>query len=981
MVAYLLESRKKILEEKSELSNEKIEIFLKNGGLLNQFILRSQLDPGFYSFLCQKISHDKKILWLTKKCIQQLYFSMNDDLNKNIFCLSPDSPTIEGTEIAENNHGILFPDLNVESFSPDLQQQIQFLLKRYDIAQINEDPTEIQTIKSIIEEIRTNKGSLWKVFDTEGLYFETASSNRWKFFSLRYLFENLLRYDYFNFKAYPEDPFALGFLDFTFDSRTIFPMIVELGFDEDIKKARINGPSLAEDTKTIAFIIWFKDQSEEKRLEILNNLYPLKINPAIIDCNSELFKIENFFTDVKELIKVGCYALATDYLLCILDTSRNNEDYEACFRSLMLLGSIEDLKKEWTNSLTYYFDAYEVLEKANRNRVDDAEFFDKGYCFIRICTSAAKSGDRETAKKFYAKFNQNIKKADLRDRVLLQKELVKHFHITEQFEKEVQLLKQLSEFFLPLDIDESQKIERQISHLNKFQNPNKDGVFSAEEIVAKETAVEYESSFIKGMRFLLSFQYEISEFWFKRANSLQPNNEVLRRLAHIAFYRNDHQKAKKICNEILSSDPKDAFAFKTLAVIEYCSGDFSASIANLSQAINCANINSVTYPFYDLSLAYDPHDKEEKPHIAARSIIRVFVKEVLNKKDTTILLEILSESLQNATLENETILSWALLGDDLSGIGLLKEGLICYKKALDESKDDDFSAIVCNKIGKNLLNQDLTEDAIQFFKKSTEFDPSRYFLYADLADAQANNLEYRSAVLNMDRAISLCNLENKDEIIPGLVRNKTKYQELAVITIDFSKIKNNQNVFKTLFSAEQLVLKQFKKIEKPEQFDFSVAIIPYAKAIEILLDTHITEPFKLKIKSRKNIFDSCGGIKDGYWDGGTFRKSYISPLPYPLKSVLSSRGKKNKTMALGSWLNLKTEIYEAASNPIVKDFIQIVENKIDKSDFEKMGYACNIIAEYRNEIAHGEVKSWEEVIQIRKEIIKKINFVLTLFAK
>jgi len=981
LTAYLLESRKKFIEEKGGLSEEKIESFLKHGGLLNQFILRSQRDPGFYSYLCQKISQDKKTIWLTKKCVQQLYYSMNDDINKNLFQICPDLPPRKNIENAGNNPRSGFPVLNYKKISPDLQQQMHFLHKRYDHAIINEDRVEIQTIKSIVEEIRTKNCSFWTVFDDEEFYFETSSSNRRKFFSLRYLFANLLRYDYFKFTPHPDDGFSLGFIDFTFLTQTIIPMMEELGFDNDLKKANVDSAYLAEDIKKIAFIIWFKDLNEEKKLGILNDIYPLKINPAVIESNTDLFEIENFFSDIKKLIKDGYYDLSSKYLSHVLELSRKKEDYEACFRSLMLLGSIEDKKNEWARSRDFYFDAYEILEKANRVRVDDAELFDKGYCYIRICTATSLLGDKETSEKFYLKFFQNMQDTSLLDRVLLNKELIKHFHFTKQYEKEYQLIKQWSDFFLKVDHNEFQKFEGQRKYLDQFRNPKKIGTFKSEEIVAREKSQEYELCFIMGMKFLLIFQYDLAEYWLNRGYEIQPNNEVLRRLAHIAFYRNNFPRVKELCEQILLSDSEDAFAFKTLAVVNYYSGDFKTSTENFGRAINCASTNVITYPFYDLLLEYNQHDKKENPYVAIQSIVRVFVKEVLIAKNNTQLLEILSDISQDTTIKIEPLVYWALLGEDFSDLGFLEEGLVCYKKALEGSQFDDFSARVCNKIGHNLLNQDLIEEGIRYFQKSTEFEPSAFFYFADLADAQANNLEYRSAVTNLDRAISLCNPETETDIISNLRRSKTQYQELAVTTIDFSKIKKDPDVFKTLFSAEQLVLKQFKKIEKPEQFDFSVAIIPYAKAIEILLDTHITEPFKLKIKSRKYIFNRCGGIKDGYWDGGNLRKLYISPLPYPLKSVLSSRAKKNKTMALGSWLNLKTEIYDAASNPIVKDFIQIVENKIDKSDFEKMGYACNIIAEYRNEIAHGKVKTWEEVIQIRKEIVEKINFIIALFVK
>lgn len=95
-------------------------------------------------------------------------------------------------------------------------------------------------------------------------------------------------------------------------------------------------------------------------------------------------------------------------------------------------------------------------------------------------------------------------------------------------------------------------------------------------------------------------------------------------------------------------------------------------------------------------------------------------------------------------------------------------------------------------------------------------------------------------------------------------------------------------------------------------------------------------------------------------------------MPKPLKKLLDI---EEKSISLGQWIYINNDLKKTMSNPVVKHIFSYFTNRFD-GNMDYIIDACDVISELRNNSAHLEIKSKEDVQKFRNEINYILNDVI-----
>ena len=89
---------------------------------------------------------------------------------------------------------------------------------------------------------------------------------------------------------------------------------------------------------------------------------------------------------------------------------------------------------------------------------------------------------------------------------------------------------------------------------------------------------------------------------------------------------------------------------------------------------------------------------------------------------------------------------------------------------------------------------------------------------------------------------------------------------------------------------------------------------------------------------------------------------------------------KNQSITTGTWSRIFRDLQNIITNQILKEFKEVLFYSLSDEARNNLCEACDFIAPERNPITHTELISLEEVIEVRKKAILKLNKVIqTLF--
>lgn len=225
------------------------------------------------------------------------------------------------------------------------------------------------------------------------------------------------------------------------------------------------------------------------------------------------------------------------------------------------------------------------------------------------------------------------------------------------------------------------------------------------------------------------------------------------------------------------------------------------------------------------------------------------------------------------------------------------------------------------------------------------------------------NYDYPNAIKFIRKAKKFSNHPDIDELEQEYIWLNERIPFYNAI--DDEKIKN------LLYTSDII----FNKLSETSfEIDYSLIILGYCKAIEMLLDKKLTK--KIDLSDILEPFYVDRNLKK-------IRYNLYKDLPVVLKAVLNYRDPKS--IGIGQWpyviqnLSDKKHFKSSSSNLIYFEFLNRLEKLIDRNKQIIIKESCENLFEYRNHSAHTKFHSKEEFLAERPKIISNINRILSIF--
>lgn len=229
---------------------------------------------------------------------------------------------------------------------------------------------------------------------------------------------------------------------------------------------------------------------------------------------------------------------------------------------------------------------------------------------------------------------------------------------------------------------------------------------------------------------------------------------------------------------------------------------------------------------------------------------------------------------------------------------------------------------------------------------------------------------FYESIFDFPNAIKIINKALNFSDNPDLIEKKKEFEKLNQEFLYYNAIDDSE-VKNLLFTSDMI----FKKISETSlEIDYSLIILGYCKAIEILLDKKITknidltdilEPFYENKNSKR--------IRDDVWKS----------LPFVLKVILDLS--KSKSIGIGQWVfilkNLLNKNYFKKQKPIYFEFLCRIEKLLNEQQVKIIKQACENLFELRNQSVHTKFHSKDDFLVEKPRIVSNVNNIMSIFQK
>jgi len=292
-------------------------------------------------------------------------------------------------------------------------------------------------------------------------------------------------------------------------------------------------------------------------------------------------------------------------------------------------------------------------------------------------------------------------------------------------------------------------------------------------------------------------------------------------------------------------------------------------------------------------------------------------------------------------------------------IGFFEDAVDYFDRGLLNEVDVETQSLLLYNKGLALSALGEGESAIKMYKDSLNC-LQRDYAWESMAKEYRNKLDILKANECIEEALKLISVDQKERL-DGI---KKELETLSRKQLNLNSI-NNENVKKPLFAAEKLIISDFKRIEYIDERDFSTALQSYGKALENMLDIQVSGKIRETIY-RNPKFGVCVTEKYDNFNGKDFPPSLKSMLNQNYKNSIGSKG----------WKNIIEYINDNSRNPVYQKFKDELKHQFSVEELEKIKCACGMIGEYRNSSAHKDIKTYDEVINVRENIVLHLNNVI-----
>ena len=951
--------------------------------LKNLFLLRRCQDPGFYTFVLNQVNMNEKIKETVKKYVSKLITS-NSNLEQDMFgkfIVEKDVPLLD--KQIENPITLPISSLikKLSNFNDVNENSLYYYSKRLEYAREQGNDDEALVISQLINDYKSGDFFGHLIFSEDKLYGDQINSHRWLYSQNQYILEKIKFSAHYSFSQ----PFSLQHLiplvvhDSIFVKDLIEIIDGKTGSEEQyMLNNLLNFNKFINDAFSVASLIWFNNYSENDKIDILNKEYSFDITDKILGNYETTMYGLGFIRDNKDISILSLFATELyksqffndaknvwEYLL--EKTTDNLTAYNYCDNLATVFREMGDFE----SALKYYEQSLELAKELSQS--DNPQIQQKNKHITQF--------KNETEKELYdylKSFEDKIPKFDYKVSIEL-KNVGEMYYKLGKDELGKKCFLEAEERSFQLSPNERDSILFNLSFANKrlnrfdeefkyltklilqdviypdteklaldrlnilnsieFMQPN--GKFDVKKL-AKIEGKTKELKLLKiGISLFHSFQFKKSMYYFEKAYEIEKLNgfncfDSLNYIASYNLYYGNLQKAKDISEKLIENTESPfliSMAKVNIGLIEIKENNFKTGIEQLE--IACDILGQ-----FDNSMA-----EFLKMIISASTIF-------WSKENVYRIIDCLEPKINSKNVNFHLMAGCAYIE-----IGFFEDAVEYFDRGLLNELDAETQSLLLYNKGLALSALGEGEFAIKVYKDSLDY-LQRDYAWEGMAKEYRNKMNLLKAKECIEEAMKLAS-GNKKEILDGI---KKELEILSRKQLNLNSIKDD-NVKKPLFSAEKLIISDFKKMDYIDDREFSKVLHDYGKALENMLDIQVSGKIRETIYLK---FGDCVTEDYNHFHGKQF--------PSYLKSMLN-QNYKNSIGSMG-WYKIITFINDNSRNPVYQTFKDELKQKYSVEELEKIKYACGMIGEYRNSSAHKDIKTYDEVINVREKIVLHLNNVI-----
>ena len=967
-------------EEKKELYHHVV--------LKNLFLLRRYHDPGFYTFVLNQVNTNEKIKETIKKYVSKLITS-NSNLEQDMFgefIVEKDEPLLE----KQIENPTTWPHLSLikklRNFKDVNENSLYYYSKRLEFAREQGNDDEALVISQLIKDYKSGDFLGHLIFSEDKLYGDQIDSHRWLYSQNQYILEKI------KFSAHysSSQPFSLQHLiplvvhDSIFVKDLIGIIDGKTGSEEQyMLNSLLNFNKFINDAFSVASLIWFNNYSENDKIDILNKEYSFDITDKILENYETTMYGLGFIRDNKDISILSLFATELyksqffndakniwEYLL--EKTTDNLTAYNYCDNLATVFREMGDFE----SALKYYEQSLELakelsqsdnphIQQKNKHSILFKNEIEKElYDYLKrfedkfpkydykvaielknVGEMYYKLGKEELGEKCFLEAEDRSSRLspDEKDSILFN--LSSANKRLNRFTEEFRYLTKLISQGIVYPETKEQALDRlDILNSIEFMQPN--GEFDHENLAKIEDKKKADQLLKNGTSLFHSFQFKKSMYYFEKAYEIEKLNgfnsfNSLNYIVSYSLYYGDLPKAKGLCEKL----------------IENSQNPFQISITRINIGLIEIKENNIQKGIEQLEIACDTFAQFDDGVLEFIIAIINSSTIIWSKENIGRVIDYLEPKIVSKNVNFHLVAGCAYLE-----IGFFEDAVDYFERGLLTEVDNETQSLLLYNKGLALSALGEGESAIKMYKDSLDC-LNREYVWESMAQEYRNKLNLLKAKECIEEAMKLVSGDKKER----LDRINKELEAYSRKQLNLDSIKD-ENVKKTLYSAEKLMVSDFKRMEDINERDFSTALHYCGKALENMLDIQISN------KMRRIIYHEFGDCVTS--DYSHFIKNQF---PFSLKNMLDKR--KKNSIGLGGWKTIIEYITEDSSNPVYQKFKDELRNQYSMEELEKIKFACGMISRYRNSSVHQNVKSFKEVINIREKIILHLNNVIYILYK
>lgn len=984
---------------KSASCEEKIKINNKLT-LLHLFLLRRKIDPGLYSFISKEIAvNEKKLPNITRKMdiiFSKIFLDNADGIENHIYgtwCNNNQNqlPKHEIYQSLDDVYQEIKEDLKIPLH---LKDKINYLATRQIVAHDKKDEDESIAISSILTELEhqiqnyshnlSGKSMFYTpvsesfhhlLFDESIFYPSLAYTEKWMYLSKKFMLENIHPLDFY-FR--PSENIEQNFAYFSDELGFIFKMMEKLmvkGYFKDDKIEKKSSSKLMHDIIKISHLMWFIEKTEEEMKSILNSSYSFISDFESLNEKIEFAGISSAYGFASFLYTAGFLNQSKIVHQHLLKEDDSPGGQYLCYWNL---GKIALAKDEVKNSNKLFLKSLKLL-----NTHFSDHFSDIAANYLKLYEVTSILHKQVESQRHLNECENVISNLKNDEKGEFYKKIADVCREVFDFENEhVFLDKALS--IENNGLKDKEYTKKRILELKTYNFENEK---------SKACQIKNEELFSMANSLQDRFQFEDAAMWFHLADKAKEDEDAKLALAILSYIKSEYdinkinQSSRPLFEQFAEKYPENVLGHGFLGIIYIANGEEQQGIQEIEISIDLAFKYGISYGTYDYLLPQDYDTKKlllPTNEASYEMVTRILIKELLAFCKTSELKNIIDLIEKRVNLHKPSF--YLDIGSAFTDFGFYDEGLEYYHRELKKVKsqdEKDLTALIYNNIGTNYANQNLHDEAIKYYSESLKFKEDYAAAWRNKASSEGYIVNYKDGLKSIGNAIKYLDKSHKDYEAKLVIfkEQKNTFSFFAKNVIAFENIKEeDSDVRRILRTAESILYKMTQTDYVDEDFDYSLVLLEYGKAIETLFDSHVSTKIRKTIieemdnNKKKTFFYKDGTVKNIYFFGNKDKK--IHSLPPSLKSLL---GKPHKTISLGQWQYVKNDL-EITNNELI-GLVSLCFNKVVSCDLDEISQICDSISDIRNGSAHKGTKSKEYVLERRSELIENINEAINLVSK